>query len=265
MNITLAVTRQLALRFSRSVPTNRCSAAGVVGRPRLLVVGVYMAREPNHVNHLVNEFAMAKKVGVEQRWVCMNGRPPNDNVAKVTVKMLDENQPKWQIVNDVITVQDLDQFDYLMISDDDVLLGSNFVDCFIAEQQSLDFALAQPALTWRSFTDHEIVRRRLFTRARQTNFVEVGPVVSFRQDFMKVVFPFSLESPMGWGYDLTWPMIARDLGLTVGIIDGVPIDHSLRARGRLYDRRKQIVIMEAFLSNRPYVPQAEFRTLHTYR
>ena len=247
-------------------PRNYVPKTPVRGRPNVLVIGIYMGLEPNHSIHIVEQFNLAKSVDVEQRWVCMLGKAANEIVAAVTVRQLGSYVPKWQLVNELIKSEDFDRFDYFIICDDDVLFGRRFLDNFIAEQQSLDFALAQPARTWRSITDHAIVRRRLFTRARQTNFVEIGPVVSFRRDFLKAVYPFSLESPMGWGYDLTWPITARELGVPIGIIDRVPVDHSLRPPGALYNVRQHLGLMTSYLSKRPHMSWAEaFRTLRTFR
>ena len=196
----------------------------------------------------------------------MMGQPPTEKVADVLVRHLDKYLPKWQLVNELIKPVDLDRFDYFIICDDDVLLGTRFVDSFIAEQQSLNFALAQPARTWRSLTDHPIVRRRLFTRARQTNFVEIGPIVSFRSDFFKAVYPFSLDSPMGWGYDLTWPIIAREHDVAIGIIDATPVDHSLRPPGALYNSQEQLALMASYLSKRPHISWTEAsRTVRIFR
>jgi hypothetical protein len=231
-----------------------------------LVIGIYIGEQANYSTHIVQEFNSAKTVDVEQRWICMTGKPPTEKVAAVTVHILDKYVPKWQLINDLINSDDLERFDYFMICDDDVLLATGFVDNFVAEQQSLKFALAQPARTWRSITDHAIVRRRLFTRARQTNFVEIGPVVSFRRDFLKVVYPFSLESPMGWGYDLTWPITARELNVPIGIIDRVPVDHSLRPPGALYNSGEHFDLMMSYLSRHPHVSWAEAaRTVRTFR
>jgi hypothetical protein len=258
MNLSLRLTRQLALRLpGNHIPRNRQSGTRIRGRPRLLVIGVYMALEPNHAPHIIKEINSAKLVDVEQRWVCMMGHPTSADVAAVTIRQTHEYVAKWRLVNELISSDDLNRFDYFIICDDDILLGHCFVDLFIAEQQSLNFALAQPARTWRSFTDHAIVRRRLFARARQTNFVEAGPVVSFRQDFFKTVYPFSMESPMGWGYDLTWPIVARELSLAIGIVDAIPVDHSLRPRSALYNMQKQIDVMASYLSKRPHVSSVE--------
>jgi hypothetical protein len=265
--IPLKLARQIALRVPIGFfPRNYVPKTPVRGRPNMLVIGIYMGLEPNYSTHIIEEFNSAKMVEVEQRWICMLGQPPTEKVAAVTVRRLDEYVPKWQLINDLIKSEDLERFDYFMICDDDVLLGTRFVDNFIAEQQSLKFALAQPARTWRSITDHAIVRRRLFTRARQTNFVEIGPVVSFRRDFLKAVYPFSLESPMGWGYDLTWPITARELDVPIGIIDRVPVDHSLRPPGALYNSRQHFDLMASYLSKRTHLGWTEaFRTVRTFR
>jgi hypothetical protein len=256
--MSLELTRRIARRVPIGhFPKNYTPKVPVSGRPRLLVVGIYMAQEPNHSTHIVQELRSAHTVEVQQRWVCMMGRPPTKDVASVTVRQLDKYAPKWRLVNDLISSDDLDRFDYFMICDDDILLASRFVDHFLAEQQSLNFALAQPARTWRSITDHPIVRRRLFTRARQTNFVEIGPVVSFRRDFFKAVYPFSLESPMGWGYDLSWPITARELRVAIGIIDRIPVDHSLRQPQALYSGEQHNDLMMSYLARHAHIDWAE--------
>jgi hypothetical protein len=263
----LELARKVATRIPIGFfPKNHLPKTPLGGRPNVLIIGIYMGLEPNHSPHIIEQFNSAKSVDVEQRWICMLGQPPCDEVAAVTVRRLNQYVPKWQLVNELIVSDDFNQFDYFMICDDDVLFGKRFLDNFIAEQESLDFALAQPARTWRSITDHAIVRRRLFTRARQTNFVEIGPVVSFRCDFLKAVYPFDLESPMGWGYDLTWPITARELGVPIGIIDQVPVDHSLRPPATLYSGHQHFDLMNSYLSKRPHMTWGEaFQTLRIFR
>jgi hypothetical protein len=265
MNVMFRLIR-LVMLSGGSLPRNRQSSARMTGRPRLLVLGVYLGLKANHVKHLVEQFSSAKLVDVEQRWVCMMGEPSSGEVEAVTVRKVNTYLPKWQQINELIGSDDLERFDYVVVCDDDILLGPDFVDYFIAEQQSLGFALAQPARTWRSWADHPIVRRKLFMRARQTNFVESGPLVSFRKDFFKAVYPFSLDSPMGWGYDLNWPILARERGLAIGIIDSTPVDHSLRGRGSLYDMRSEFGKMADYLSTRQRVSETEMtRAIRNYR
>src|SRR6516165_5530248 len=102
-SLSLRLARKIALRVPIGhFPKNYTPKTPVRGRPSLLVVGVYMALEPNYSEHLVHKFSSAHLVEVEQRWVCMMGRPPTKEVASVTVRQLDTHIPKWQLVNDLI-------------------------------------------------------------------------------------------------------------------------------------------------------------------
>jgi hypothetical protein len=71
---------------------------------------------------------------------------------------------------------------------------------------------------------------------------------------------------MGWGYDLTWPITARELGVPIGIIDRVPVDHSLRPPATLYSVHQQLDLMSLYLSKHTHLTWTEaFRTLRTFR
>ena len=124
--------------------------------------------------------------------------------------------------------EDLANFDYVLLSDDDVVLPEQFLDQFIPLQGLLDFAIAQPARTGNSYIDHPIVEQQRGVLARQTRFVEIGPVVSFHRSAFELVFPFDLTSPMGWGYENVWSYLLARRGLKMGIIDALPVDHSIR-------------------------------------
>jgi hypothetical protein len=63
---------------------------------------------------------------------------------------------------------------------------------------------------------------------RQTRFVEIGPVFSVHRSAYAHVFPFDLTSPMGWGYENVWSWRLEAAGLRMGIVDAVPLDHSMR-------------------------------------
>jgi len=65
--------------------------------------------------------------------------------------------------------------------------------------------------------------------ARQSRFVEIGPVVSFHRSVFSIVFPFDTTSSMGWGYENVWSYQVAQGGMKMGIIDNVPVDLSMRA------------------------------------
>ena len=261
MFLSLVLTRRLARLLPGRTPRTHARAVPR-GRPRVLIAGIYVANKANTAEHLVAAFGGARHLEVEQRWACMKGEPPSPAVAAVTLRRSDDYVPKWMMLAELIGERPWERFDHVLFCDDDIRVAPDFLDTFIALQQRHDFAVAQPARSWASFTDWPIVRRRLFTQARETRFVESGPMVSMDKRFLPHALPFSEESPMGWGYDLVWPVIAAEHGLKMGIVDATPVDHSLRARGALYDDSFEVARMGAYLATREHVRAHEVVRIH---
>jgi hypothetical protein len=226
-------------------------------RPRVLVVGVYLARHPNEVPHLVKAFQSARACQIEQRWVGLGGLHDDAAVRGVTVHVQETEQPKFTMINRVLSAVDLGQYHYVVVSDDDIRVRSGFIDSFIGCQQHYDFAVAQPARTLNSFHDHAVVRRQLRSRARQTWFVEIGPFFAVRWDVLNLLLPFDDTSPMGYGYDLVWPALIRNAGKRMGIVDCCPVDHSLRKTGAYYAAETQRATQQEFLAAREHVPYVD--------
>lgn len=237
-----------------NLPPKIAEAAGKPGHKHVLVLGIYLANKPNTVTDLVKIFNASKDHNVIQEWVALNGPAPNNEVAGVTVKYLSGRTPKFQIINDLIKDKDLSGYDYIVLCDDDVVLPINFVDDFIALQSKLEFAIAQPARTLNSYIDHPIVARHVGVHARQTRFVEIGPVVSFHKSAFSFVFPFDETSPMGWGYENVWSHEAHKRDLKIGIIDVVCVDHSLRKPVENYQWQQADSEMRLFLSKHEHTP-----------
>jgi hypothetical protein len=179
----------------------------------------------------------------------------------VTVRELTGRSPKFQIVNDLLAGEDLSGYDYVILCDDDVVLPEGFVDSFIALQDSLGFAVAQPARTLNSYIDHPIVEQHIGVHARQTLFVEIGPVVSFHRSAFGFVFPFDLTSPMGWGYENVWAREVLQHGLKMGIIDAVCVDHSLRKPVAHYKWEQADAQRNAFLESHDHLSLDECFTV----
>ena len=78
--------------------------------------------------------------------------------------------------------------------------------------------LAQPAHRLSSHAAWPVTRRRPASVARETAFVEIGPVTAFHRDTFAALLPFP-DLKMGWGLDAYWS--AR------------------RARARVADRRRR--------------------------
>lgn len=235
-------------------------------RPSVLILGVYMGDRENLIHHLVSTLGASSYCQTTQRWVAIGSVSKEPNVKAVTVKEVHERIPKFTLINGLLSKADIAAHDYIMVCDDDIKLPADFTDRFIGWQQRCDFALAQPARTWNSYVDHGFVRRSLWSKARETRFVEIGPIFCMNRAMAKLLVPFDQTSAMGWGYDLVWPVIARQHGLKMGIVDDAAIEHSIRPRGALYQTGGEIESMAAMLSQREHLNAREaFVVLQRFR
>ena len=223
----------------------------------VLVLGIYLANRQNNVTDIVENIAGTTSFRVEQRWIALCGGPPSESVADVTVERVTELTPKGVLINAQIDAVDLQRFDYVVLCDDDVVLPSGFLDSFLGLQERLEYRIAQPARTLNSYIDLPIVEQHPGLLARQTLFVEQGPVVSFHRSAFDLVFPFDLASPMGWGLENVWSLKASERGLKMGIIDNVPVDHSIRRPVANYAWEEADLGRSALLASTAHRPTEE--------
>jgi hypothetical protein len=245
----------------RSVAVRHPPRAGT----RVLVLGIYLADRPHTVEHLMAALGRSAHCRVEQRWIALRGEPATPLQRAHTVRVVMQGMPKFRLINELLRDVDLQGFDHLLVCDDDVRLPRGFTDAFIGWQQRLGFGLAQPARTLNSCIDHALVRQRPWLHARRTRFVEIGPVFCLQHALFDVLLPFDEASPMGWGYDLVWPLEVERAGAAMGVIDATPVDHSLRGRSEAYSWERERQAMSHYLARRPYLDASEaFRVLRRY-
>jgi hypothetical protein len=232
---------------------------------RVLVLGVYMADRMNTAEHLVEAFKSSGRLQVEQRWVALNGTTNSAALREVTSIVATRPEPKYALLNRLLRPTDVEEFDFIIACDDDIYLRRGFVESFIAYQEMFGFAMAQPARAWHSHFDHMFVLRRPWLTARQTSFVESGPLVCFRRDAARLLLPFDEASQL-WGIDLVWAEIIRRSDLPMGIIDALSVDHSLRPQASTYNKAEEFAAMDRYLSGRPHIPMASaFKVVKRYR
>ena len=154
---------------------------------------------------------------------------------------------------------------YVIILDDYIRLPRNFINKYISVQEFTNFSLAQPARTLESFISHQITTRIPNILARETQFVEIGPLVSIRKELYNYLLPLDTSSPMGWGLDFVWPIDVIKQNLSMGIIDAVPIAHSLRPTAKSYSHSDAIREMDSYLENREHLkPEEAMKVLHIF-
>ena len=159
----------------------------------------------------------------------------------------------------------LDGFDWLIACDDDVELAPRFLDRALALCERLGLDVAQPAQTMRSHAAWRVTRRRPFSLARRTSYVEIGPVTLFSRRAAAELTPFP-ELRFGWGLDNHWGALARERGWRLGILDSLPVRHEAQKVATTYTHAEAIEEGRRFLAGKPYVttPEAQ-RTLATIR
>jgi hypothetical protein len=231
---------------------------------RILVAGIYLADRPNSVVDIAARLAEVSAWDVEQRWIALGGGPPTEAIANLTARVVRRPTPKYELLNAVLAEDELDDYEYVIVADDDIVVPRGFLDVFIGLQSELGFALAQPARASGSFIDHPIVEQQRGCLARETLFVEIGPFMSVHRSAYELIFPFDLDSPMGWGYESVWSYELPRRGLKMGIIDAVPVDHGLREPLAYYSWREADQQRREFLAARDHRPLTEcFRVLES--
>jgi len=159
----------------------------------------------------------------------------------------------------------VEDHDWLIVADDDVELAPRFLDRFVALCERLALDIAQPAQTMRSHAAWRVTRRRPFSLARQTQYVEIGPVTAFSRRAAAELTPFP-ELRFGWGLDNHWGALAKERGWRLGIVDSLPVRHESQRVATTYTHAEAIEEGRHFLAGRPYVRTEEAqRTLATYR
>jgi hypothetical protein len=154
--------------------------------------------------------------------------------------------------------------DWVLVVDDDVSLPSRFLDRMIGVAEQLDLALAQPAQSLASHAAWPHTRRRRGSLARQTRFVEIGPVTLFRRDALAALTPFP-PLRYGWGLDLHWAALAQEHDWRLGVVDALPVRHEHAAVAASYSSEDAIEEARRFLAGRPFVDShGAGETLHTH-
>jgi hypothetical protein len=159
----------------------------------------------------------------------------------------------------------VEAYDWLIVADDDIALPRGFLDRFIALCERLGLDLAQPAQTQRSHSAWRVTRRRPFSLARRTQYVEIGPLTAFSRRCAAELTPFP-ELRFGWGLDNHWGAVALERGWNLGVIDALPVRHEWQQVATTYRHAEAIEEARRLLADRPYLTteQAQ-RTLATIR
>ncbi|HEY2141827.1 MAG TPA: glycosyltransferase [Solirubrobacteraceae bacterium] len=225
---------RLARAARRKPPTLRVLALGVE-RPERRALAAAMREELLRSRHRVE----------------LHTRPPG-------------GRGKFENLNLLLDAHPPGECEWLVVIDDDVELPRGFLDRFLFLCERFSLQLAQPAHRLDSHAAWPVTRRHPGSVARETRFVEIGPITAFARSTFPLLLPFP-ELRMGWGLDLHWAALAREQGWRCGVIDAVSIRHRAAPAADAYSRQAAVAEARAFLAKRPYVSAEEAqRTLATH-
>ena len=235
----------LRLMLSRILSqVNRAAALSPPIR-KVLILGVEVPSQPEFMAHLKATLPISR------------------HSVRFGVKSI-EARPKFDNLNDLLVEHLKPDVDWLIITDDDIVIPPNFLDVFIFLLEHFEFKLGQPAHKLGSYASYLLTRRNWATLARQTNFVEIGPLVALHRDTFPDLIPFP-QVGMGWGLDYHWALLAKAKGWRIGIIDALPIQH-LRPVGSGYGSNIALINAKRFLdAHGGLKPAAALTTVAVHR
>ena len=246
---TTHALRDLALDVRLALGRAGRAARAASGAPRRVIVAGIYGEDVERMVRAIRELRRSR----HDLEIALGAQGPTASELREVTVAEGLAGGKFENVNAVLEGRDPAGRDWLLIVDDDVVLPRSFLDRFIAICDALDFALAQPAQTWRSHAAWRITRRRGGSVARETCYVEIGPVTAFRADATAELFPFP-PLRYGWGLDVHWAAVARKRGWRLGIVDALPVRHDLAPVAAAYPHEGAIAEARDFLRDRPYLP-----------
>jgi hypothetical protein len=211
---------------------------------RILIVGVQSVKRGNSLERIFAQMTKGTRhtVATEQSGVGKLGKLANTNA--------------------LLAKHDLNSFDWVIMTDDDVTVRNHFMDDLIFICEANDIRISGPAHRAHSYKSHTVTFRQTGALARETNFVEIGPVVAVHRSVFDQVFPLP-DLKFGWGAELPWSMLSRDHGVRIGIIDGQALRH-WGAVATTYRSAEAMAEMEEFKRERGIVmSNTDLKTIRT--
>lgn len=162
---------------------------------------------------------------------------------------------KFENINLALQDFQLDQFEWIIITDNDVQIPLNFLDVFLYVAHALELQIAQPAHRCLSYSSFNFNYRRWNSLGRVTHYVEDGPITAFHRNVIPRVLPFP-ELRWGWATDLAWCAMAAQEKVPIGIVDCTPMEH-MRPVAENYPFEAALSEARAFLAEHRIEPRRE--------
>ncbi len=153
---------------------------------------------------------------------------------------------KWQLAQKYIKPENISEYDYIFVWDDDLCLSPNFsLDEYINTIRRYGFDISQPALFRGSYSSHAVTEQQPNWLCRQTNFVEIMCPVFTQKAWCDFYCYLDKQNNSCWGYDYVFNKLGR-----CGIVDMQAIIHTrpVSARGPQARRERDLFVSKHGLS-----------------
>jgi hypothetical protein len=152
---------------------------------------------------------------------------------------------------------------WAVLADDDIAVadGSPALAATVCRAAGLD--IGQPTHTPDSFVSIDLTRRVPWSVARETWYVEQGPLVLLSPAAQRAVLPLPEDLGVAWGVEYRWSSTRRR-GLRLGMVDAVTIRHLAPAGGE-YDVDAARATAQRLRIEEGYAPGEILRTTGVWR
>jgi hypothetical protein len=205
--------------------------------PPLVLVSVYRHRNASSLQALLTQVPEGTDVRL---WALDEVHP-----ALATHTVGSGAAPKFVLVNRLLDHAGIAEEAWVAVADDDVCLSAGNLAEVIGVAARCGFGIAQPSHSWASIITYPLLLSRPWLAARQTGFVESGPLFLVSPQWRSQVFPLPEDMGMGWGIEVHWSRL-RTKGCSLGVVDACRMLH-LNPVGTTYDRTDTRATLEGLL------------------
>ncbi len=188
--------------------------------PPVLLLVVYRARN----SHLVEELLRQVNAHADVRLWALDEVTPE--LATQTIGC--GPGTRFSNLNKLYNAKPIREGTWVVLADDDVFIVRGSLSRIFAIMKRAGLSLAQPSQSVLGWWTTPFNVSRPFLIARESNYVEQGPLLVVDPTFAKLILPFPDENDMGWGIEAEWYR-AKEGRFRIGIIDDCRIVHCARA------------------------------------
>lgn len=127
-------------------------------------------------------------------------------------------------LNSLYAARPIPEGSWLVVADDDFVFLRGDLLKIIDHMKTAGFSLAQPGQSLLGWWTSLFNVARPFLVARDTNFVEQGPLLIADPVFSKLILPLPVSNDMGWGIEAEWYRL-KEGRFRIGVIDDCRIVH----------------------------------------